>query len=321
MERQEVGWEGRSTPARAVCGGPEEGTCFPSIGHWGRVAFRQIAGLLGVRIRPRIAIIAVFSSRINLLLPLVDGAGVGVAGGGIVAWHEGLLMVRLFNAASGRMFRTARAGRHFGRNIRRSGRFRVRERREAPAFQPQAAGPEPLAVPGNRIIDMEIEMKEKSLESAFADTLKDIYYAERQILKALPKMIRAAQSKELKNGLTKHREETEGQVERLEQVFEIIGKRAQGKTCPAINGILEEGAEVMEEYGQTPAIDAVLAAAGQAVEHYEIARYGTLCAWAAQLSYDDAIPLLQQTLEQEKAADEALSEVADQVNQTAMAAA
>jgi hypothetical protein len=133
-ERQEVGREGKSTPARAVCGGPEqafasakpEGTCFPSIGHWRRVAFRQIAGLLGVRIRPRIAIIAVFSSRINLLLSLVDGVWVGVAGGGIVAWHDGLLTVRLFNAASGRMFRTAGAGRHFGRNIRRSGRFRVR---------------------------------------------------------------------------------------------------------------------------------------------------------------------------------------------------
>jgi len=163
-------------------------------------------------------------------------------------------------------------------------------------------------------------MKMKSLENAFEDSLKDIYYAERQILKSLPKMIRAAQSPDLKEGLTKHREETEGQVERLEQVFEIIGKRAQGKTCPAINGILEEGAEIMEEYGKSPAIDAVLAAAGQAVEHYEIARYGTLCAWAAQLGYDEAIPLLQQTLEQEKAADEALTSAAEKANETAMAA-
>ena len=163
-------------------------------------------------------------------------------------------------------------------------------------------------------------MTPKTLETAFIDQLKDVYYAERQILKALPKMIRAAQSPDLKEGLTKHRGETEGQVERLQQVFELIGKRAQAKTCPAIDGILEEGAEVMEEYSDSPALDAVIAAAGQAVEHYEIARYGTLCAWATLLGYTQAVPLLQQTLDQEKAADHALSTLAQDINQMAMAA-
>ena len=118
--------------------------------------------------------------------------------------------------------------------------------------------------------------KEKTLEDLFHDTLKDIYFAERQILRALPKMARAAQSTELKAGFEKHREETEAQVERLQQVFELIGKRAQGKTCEAIQGILAEGEEIMEEFKGTSALDAGLISAAQAVEHYEIARYGTL---------------------------------------------
>jgi ferritin-like metal-binding protein YciE len=164
-------------------------------------------------------------------------------------------------------------------------------------------------------------MAPKTLSNAFVDQLRDVYYAERQILKALPKMIRAAKSRDLKDGLTKHRQETEGQVERLQQVFELIGERARAKTCPAIDGILDEGAEVMEEYAGSPALDAVIAAAGQAVEHYEIARYGTLCAWGKLLGYGEAVGLLQQTLDQEKAADEALSTVSDDVNQVAMAAA
>lgn len=167
---------------------------------------------------------------------------------------------------------------------------------------------------------MQVKMQAKTLDALFADTLKDIYYAERQILKALPKMIRAAQSPLLKEGFTSHRRETEGQVERLQQVFEIIGKRAQGKTCPAIDGILEEGAEVMEEYAGSPALDAALTAAAQAVEHYEIARYGALCTWAALLGYDAAVPLLQQTLQEEENADRALSEVAKDVNQLGIAA-
>lgn len=163
-------------------------------------------------------------------------------------------------------------------------------------------------------------MQTKNLENLFHDTLQDIYYAERQILKALPKMIRAATSEDLKEGLTKHRQETEGQVERLVQVFEIIGQKPQGKTCPAIEGILEEGAELIEEYADSPALDAALAAAGQAVEHYEIARYGALCEWADVLGYSSAIPLLQQTLDEEMAADKALSDVAIELNEMAMAA-
>lgn len=163
-------------------------------------------------------------------------------------------------------------------------------------------------------------MQTKTLETLFHDTLKDVYFAERQILKALPKMIDAASSPDLAEGLTNHMTETQGQVARLEQVFGMIGKPVQGKTCPAIEGILEEGSDLMEEYADSPALDAALVGAGQAVEHYEIARYGTLCAWAELLGYDEAIPLLQETLDQEIAADKALSEVAMDVNQMAIAA-
>ncbi|TIX64117.1 MAG: ferritin-like domain-containing protein, partial [Mesorhizobium sp.] len=145
------------------------------------------------------------------------------------------------------------------------------------------------------------------LESLFVDGLKDIYYAEKKILKTLPKLAKAAQSKELSAAFEKHRMETEGQVERLEQVFELMGKAARGKTCPAIDGILEEGSEILEEYEDEPALDAGLVAAAQAVEHYEIARYGTLVAWAEQLGLKDAVPLLRETLAQESATDEALS--------------
>ena len=130
-------------------------------------------------------------------------------------------------------------------------------------------------------------------------------------MKALPKMIRAAQSTDLQAAFDKHLTETEQQVERLQQVFELMGKRAQAKTCPAIDGILEEGEEVMETYKGSPALDAGLVAAAQAVEHYEMARYGTLCAWASVLGMDDAADLLQQSLVEETATDEALSSLAD----------
>lgn len=153
--------------------------------------------------------------------------------------------------------------------------------------------------------------KEMTLNDLFYDTLKDIYYAERQILKALPKMARAAQSAELKQGFQKHKEETEGQVERLQQVFEIIGKRAQGKTCEAIQGIIAEGEEIMEEFKGTPALDAGLISSAQAVEHYEIARYGTLSAWAKQLGYKDAVPLLEATLKEESNTDSTLTKLAE----------
>lgn len=154
-------------------------------------------------------------------------------------------------------------------------------------------------------------MKMANLENLFHDGLRDIYYAEKKITKALPKMIRAAQSPDLQAAFEKHLAETELQVERLQQVFELMGKRAQAKTCPAIDGILEEGEEVMESYKGSAALDAGLVAAAQAVEHYEIARYGTLCAWAGCLGMDDAVDLLQQTLLEETATDEALSELAD----------
>ena len=153
--------------------------------------------------------------------------------------------------------------------------------------------------------------KEKTLEDLFYDTLKDIYFAERQILRALPKMARAAQSAELKAGFQKHLEQTEGQVERLQQVFEKIGKRAQGKTCEAIQGIIAEGEEIMEEFKGTPALDAGLISAAQAVEHYEIARYGTLVAWAKQLGRNDCAGVLQKTLDEEKAADGKLTALAN----------
>ena len=161
-------------------------------------------------------------------------------------------------------------------------------------------------------------MKTKTLEVLFHEQLKDIYYAERKILKALPKMARGTQSSELRAAFEKHEEETQIHVERLQQVFELMGKPARGKTCPAIDGILEEGAEILEEYKGSPALDAGLLAAAQAVEHYEIARYGTLKAWAKQLGLAEAVPLLDATLKEEKETDALLSDLADaEVNRKA----
>jgi len=148
---------------------------------------------------------------------------------------------------------------------------------------------------------------EKTLSDLFLDTLKDIYFAEKQILKALPKMARAAQSEEGKAGFLQHREETQGQIERLEQIFELLGKPPRGKTCEAIQGILAEGEEIMEEYKGTGALDAGLIASAQAVEHYEIARYGTLKSWAKQLGLKGAIPLLDANLKEEIATDQKLT--------------
>src|SRR6478609_6912299 len=160
----------------------------------------------------------------------------------------------------------------------------------------------------------------KKLDDLFHNTLKDIYFA-KKILATLPKMAKAAQSEELKAAFEKHLTETEGQIERLEQVFAVIEKKPQGKTCAAINGITEEGAEIMEEYKGSPALDAGLLAAAQAVEHYEISRYGTLIAWAEELGLDDAVSLLKETLEEEEATDEALTEIAKTaINQQAEAA-
>ena len=163
--------------------------------------------------------------------------------------------------------------------------------------------------------------EQKKLDELFHDTLKDIYFAEKKILATLPKMAKAAQSEELRAAFEKHHGETEGQVERLEQVFATIDKKPQGKTCAAIVGITDEGAEIMQEYKGSPALDAGLLAAAQAVEHYEISRYGTLIAWAEELGLDDAVPLLQETLDEEEATDDALTEIAKTaINQQAEAA-
>lgn len=151
---------------------------------------------------------------------------------------------------------------------------------------------------------------EKTLNDLFLDTLKDIYYAERQIVKTLPKMAKAASSAELKAGFEKHLEETEGHVERLEQIFELLNKPARGKTCDAILGIIEEGKSIMDEFKGTTALDAGLVSAAQAVEHYEIARYGTLKTWAQQLGLSEAVTLLDATLQEEVATDKKLSQVA-----------
>jgi len=153
--------------------------------------------------------------------------------------------------------------------------------------------------------------KDKDLNDLFLDTLKDVYYAEKQILRALPKMAKAAHSDKLRAAFEKHHGETEGHVERLERIFELIDKPARGKTCDAIQGILDEGREIMDEYKGTEALDAGMVAAAQAVEHYEIARYGTLKQWAQQLGIMDAVRLLDQTLQEEKKTDEALTSLAE----------
>jgi ferritin-like metal-binding protein YciE len=152
--------------------------------------------------------------------------------------------------------------------------------------------------------------KDKDLNDLFLDTLKDIYYAEKQILKALPKMAKAASSDQLRAAFEKHQAETEGQVDRLEQVFEMLDKPARGKTCDAIVGILDEGKEIMDEYKGTEALDAGMLAAAQAVEHYEISRYGTLKTWALELGMNDAARLLDQTLKEEEKTDQALTQLA-----------
>jgi ferritin-like metal-binding protein YciE len=153
--------------------------------------------------------------------------------------------------------------------------------------------------------------KEKTLDDLFLHTLKDVYYAEKQILKALPRMAKAAESEELKQAFETHREETEGQIERLEEVFKMLGKAARGVQCEAINGIIEEGKEVMEDFADSAALDAGILAAAQAVEHYEITRYGSLKTWAGELGMTDAVRLLDQNLQEEKKTDELLTRLAE----------
>lgn len=150
----------------------------------------------------------------------------------------------------------------------------------------------------------------ETLERLFEETLRDIYYAEKAILKNLPKMAKKANSTELGSAFEAHIEETEGQVGRLEEIFEMIGKAPRGKRCPAIDGLAEEAGEIMQEAKDDMVRDAGMLAAAQAVEHYEISRYGTLIAWADKLGLSDAVPLLQTTLDEEKATDAKLSELA-----------
>jgi ferritin-like metal-binding protein YciE len=149
-----------------------------------------------------------------------------------------------------------------------------------------------------------------TLQELFLTHLQDIYHGEKQILKALPKMAKSATTPELKQAFEKHHDQTEGQVERLQRIFELMNKSARGKTCEAIEGLVEEGKEVMTEVQSGEVMDAGLIAAAQAVEHYEIARYGTLRSWAEQLGMKEAAKLLGQTLSEEKQTDELLNKIA-----------
>jgi ferritin-like metal-binding protein YciE len=155
------------------------------------------------------------------------------------------------------------------------------------------------------------ETRQKELDDLFFEGLKDVYTAEKQILRALPKMAKAAQSAELRQAMERHVEETRGQVERLNQVFEMAGKRPTGKKCPAIEGMIEEAQELMQEFKGSDALDAGLIADAQSVEHYEITRYGTLRTWAQQLGMQEAARLLEETLVEEKRTDELLTQLAE----------
>ena len=157
-----------------------------------------------------------------------------------------------------------------------------------------------------------------TLDALFKHFLRDIYYAEKQVLKTLPKMARKADSDDLKTAFEDHREETETQIENLEKVFEHLGLKARGVTCDAINGILDEGKEIMEEADDPDTRDAGMIAAAQAVEHYEITRYGTLLTWAKLLGHEHAIAPLRDNIEEEKSADSKLTRLAeDKLNKKA----
>lgn len=154
-------------------------------------------------------------------------------------------------------------------------------------------------------------MADKTLHDLFLHQLKDTYFAENQILKALPKMMEAAVSTDLKSALGVHLDETKGQVSRLDEVFGLLDTKPEGVECQAILGIIAEGQEVMEEFAGSEALDAGIIAAAQAVEHYEITRYGTLYAWAGQLGLDEAADLLKETLIEEENTDDILSDLAE----------
>jgi ferritin-like metal-binding protein YciE len=161
----------------------------------------------------------------------------------------------------------------------------------------------------------------KKLDELFHDGLRDIYFAEKKILVALPKMAKVADSEDLATAFKEHEKQTKEHVRRLEKVFELIDENPRGKNCPAITGIIDEGEELIDEYEDSPALDAGLVGAAQAVEHYEIARYGTLKAWAQELGHDEAVSLLDATLTEEEDTDKKLSDLAESViNQKAEAA-
>ena len=153
--------------------------------------------------------------------------------------------------------------------------------------------------------------KEKTLADLFLETLKDVYYAEKQAVRMLGTAAKAAKADQLRQAFEQHREESRTQVERLEQVFELLDKPARGRSCEAIQGLNAEMAEILEDFGDSPAADAALISAAQAVEHYEIARYGTLIAWANRLGRSDCASILQKTLEEEKATDKKLTAIAE----------
>jgi ferritin-like metal-binding protein YciE len=162
--------------------------------------------------------------------------------------------------------------------------------------------------------------KVKTLEDAFYETLKDVFFAEKQSVRALKKSAKAAESEELKEAFETHAEESAGQVERLQQVFDILGKPARSKTCEAMQGLSSEMEQDLEDFSDSPAADAVLIGCAQAIEHYEIARYGTLKTWAMQLGLQEAADLLDETLAEEKKTDELLTEIAGRINAEAVEA-
>jgi ferritin-like metal-binding protein YciE len=164
-------------------------------------------------------------------------------------------------------------------------------------------------------------MSVESIDDLFLDELKDLYSAEKQITKALPKMVKAASTPELSQAFSSHLEETKGHVERLEKIFEMLGKRGTGKTCEGMKGVLEEGSEAISEIEKGPVRDAALIGAAQRVEHYEMAGYGTVRSFAQLLGKQEMVTLLEETLSEEKAADEKLTKISKNVNQTAKTAA
>jgi len=154
---------------------------------------------------------------------------------------------------------------------------------------------------------------DNELHKLFLEELADIYSAEQQLTKALPKMAKAAESEELREAFEEHLQQTEEQISRLDQVFESLGEKMQRKTCKAMQGLIEEGTEVIQEHKGSTAIDAALIAAAQKVEHYEIATYGTLCTWADQMGHQEALDLLKETIDEEETTDERLTELAESI--------